>query len=136
MESIANRSDRSAGVETTMVTVRADQQRTRNLGEVYVRLKPTDDRDLSQFGVMAKVRADVLPLYRSLNVRPQVGTVNAFGGGANAEIMFWIGGQDIKELQRYSDALVAKVKSIPGVSDVDTNLIVGKPGIGSHDRAR
>ena len=36
-------------------------------------------------------------------------------------------GPEITELQRYSELLLAKVKTIPGVVDADTTLNVGKP---------
>jgi HAE1 family hydrophobic/amphiphilic exporter-1 len=58
--------------------------------------------------------------------------VNAFGGGVNAEIMYWIGGPDLKQLEKYSDVLLAKLRSMQnlGVVDPDTNLITGKPELG------
>jgi HAE1 family hydrophobic/amphiphilic exporter-1 len=59
-----------------------------------------------------------------------VSQVNAFGGGVNAEIMFWMGGPDLDRLQKYSEVVLAQLKKMPGVVDPDTNLIVGKPELG------
>ena len=63
--------------------------------------------------------------------------MTAFGAGNNAEIQFWIGGPDLDQLAKYSEVLLAKLKTIPGVVDADTNLVVGKPELGVHiDRAK
>jgi HAE1 family hydrophobic/amphiphilic exporter-1 len=129
-QSIANRLRQMPEVERTLLTIGDDQQRTKNLASIYVALKPVDQRELDQFQVMQKVREEILPQYAALGLRNQVAPVNAFGGGINAEIMFWIGGPDIDQLTKYSDELMAVFRSQPGVVDPDTNLIVGKPELG------
>src|SRR6266481_6025990 len=64
--------------------------------------------------------------------RTSVGPVNAFGGGVNAEIMYWMGGPDLNQLSKYSDTLLAQLRGMKalGVIDPDTNLITGKPELG------
>jgi len=109
-----------------------DPQVTQNLGTVYVKLIPVDKRKRDQFAVMADVRNNIMPQYQRLNLRTSVGPVNAFGGGVNAEIMYWIGGPDLNQLSKYSDVLLADLKGMKnlGVIDPDTNLITGKPELG------
>src|SRR5947199_7010832 len=132
MESIAVRVRKLPEVETTVVTIGDDPQVTQNLGTVYVKLIPVDKRKRDQFAVMADVRNNVMPQYQRLNLRTSVGPVNAFGGGVNAEIMYWIGGPDLNQLSKYSDVLLADLKGMKnlGVIDPDTNLITGKPELG------
>ena len=132
LESMSKRVRALPGVDATVVTVGDDPQRTQNLGSIYVRLVPVNKRKIDQFQLMARVRKEILPQYERLNLRSQVGPVNAFGSGVNAEIMFYIGGPDLDQLQKYSDVLLAKMKQMPGVVDPDTNLIVGKPELGVH----
>ncbi|HKH44838.1 MAG TPA: efflux RND transporter permease subunit [Thermoanaerobaculia bacterium] len=129
-QSIAARLRQMPEVDRTLMTIGDDQQRTKNLASVYVALKPVDQRELDQFKVMQKVRDEILPQYAALGLRNQVSPVNSFGGGINAEIMFWIGGPDLDQLTKYSEELMAVFKSQPGVVDPDTNLIVGKPELG------
>jgi len=137
MESIATRVRQLPGVRTTVMTIADDPQVTQNLGTIYVGLVPVKDRKIDQFALMAKVRKEILPQYARLGLRTNVSPVNAFGGGVNAEIMFYIGGPDLNQLEKYSDVLLAKLKSMPGVVDPDTNLIVGKPELGVRiDRAK
>jgi multidrug efflux pump subunit AcrB len=132
MESIAARVRKLPEVETTVVTIGDDPQVTQNLGTVYVKLVPVDKRKRDQFAVMADVRNNIMPQYQRLNLRTSVGPVNAFGGGVNAEIMYWIGGPDLNQLSKYSDVLLADLKGMKnlGVIDPDTNLITGKPELG------
>jgi multidrug efflux pump subunit AcrB len=129
MESIASRVRQIPEVATTVVTIGDDPQVTQNLGSIYVKLVPVNKRQRDQFAVMADVRRAILPQYARLNLRTLVGPVNAFGGGVNTEIMYWIGGPDLKQLEKYSSVLLAKLKEMQaiGVVDPDTNLVTGKP---------
>jgi HAE1 family hydrophobic/amphiphilic exporter-1 len=138
LESIAKRVREIPGVKYTLVTIGADPQNTMNLGSVYVKLVPVQERKADQFAVMGEIRTRILPQYDALALRTQVQPVAAFSGtGNNAEIQFWIGGPDLDRLAEYSDVLLAKLRALPGVADSDTNLVVGKPELGVHiDRAK
>ncbi|HEV7518473.1 MAG TPA: efflux RND transporter permease subunit, partial [Thermoanaerobaculia bacterium] len=104
---------------------------------VYVKLVSVQKRKADQFAVMDRIRQQVLPAYARLHLRTQVAPVSAIGGGNNAEIQFWIGGPDLEQLSRYSAKLLADLKSVPGVVDADSNLIVGQPELGVRiDRAK
>jgi HAE1 family hydrophobic/amphiphilic exporter-1 len=128
--SIASRIQKLQGVDRTVLTIGDDPQQTKNLAVIYVGLVPVDQRERDQFQLMEAVRKEVLPQYAALDLRTLVSPVNAFGGGINTEIMFWIGGPDLDQLTEYSSELMAKLKAMPGVVDADTNLIVGKPELG------
>ena len=70
----------------------------------------------------------MLPQYQRLNLRTQVAPVNEFGGGTDAEVMFWIGGPDLVALDKYARQLTTAIKDPKlGTTDVQTNFIVGKP---------
>jgi HAE1 family hydrophobic/amphiphilic exporter-1 len=131
-QSIATRVHKLPEVETTVLSIGDDPQVTQNLATIFVKLVPVNKRKRNQFDVMADVRKNIIPQYQRLNLRTSVGPVNAFGGGVNAEIMYWIGGPDLNQLQKYSDVLLAKLKDMQslGVVDPDTNLITGKPELG------
>ncbi|HKO56512.1 MAG TPA: efflux RND transporter permease subunit, partial [Thermoanaerobaculia bacterium] len=140
LESIANKVRQQVPeVDTTVVTIGDDPQITQNLGTVYVKLVPVEKRERNQFAIMADVRQHILPQYARLNLRTNVSPVNAFGGGVNAEIMYYIGGPDLKKLENASGVLLARLKQMQaeGVVDPDTTLITGKPELGVHiDRAK
>ena len=127
LESIATRARRIPGVTNTVVTIGDDPQRTLNLGMVYVKLGPASERE-DQYALMDRVRKEVLPQYQRLNLITQVAPVNEFGGGTDAEVMFWIGGPDLNALDKYSKQLTEAIKDPKlGTTDVQTNFIVGKP---------
>ncbi len=128
--SIGRRIEAFPEVAGTLITIGDDPQITQNLASIYVRLQPVDRREADQFAVMSRVRAEVLPAYARLGLRTQVTPLAAFGGGNNAEIQFWLGGPDLDRLARYSETLMARLETLPGVVDADTNLIVGKPELG------
>ncbi len=118
-------------VALTVVTIGDDPQKTLNLGSIYVKLVNVSDRKRSQFDVMDEVRREILPQYARLNLRTQVAPVNAFGGGADAEVMFWVGGPDLNQLDKYAQELTKSISDPSlGTVDVQTNYIVGKPELG------
>jgi HAE1 family hydrophobic/amphiphilic exporter-1 len=126
-ESIALRVRQLKGVTTTVVTIGDDPQQTLNLATVYVKLGDAEQRE-NQYAIMDRVRTEVLPQYKRLNLRTQVAPVNEFGGGTDAEVMFWIGGPDLVQLDKYARQLTDTIRDPKlGTTDVDTNFIVGKP---------
>ena len=127
LESIASRARKIPGVVNTVVTIGDDPQQTLNLGTVYVKLGDASKRE-DQYALMDRVRKEILPQYQRLNLRTQVAPVNEFGGGTDAEVMFWIGGPDLVALDKYAQQLTATIRDPKlGTTDVDTNFIVGKP---------
>ncbi len=132
LDSIAARVREFDGIASTVVTIGDDWQKTQNLGSVYVNLVDIGERGESQFALMDRVRREILPQYEQLNLRAQVVPINAFGGGAESEIQFWIGGPDLNQLDAYAQKLMAEIRGMPGVTDVDSNFIVGKPELGVY----
>ncbi|MGE0126529.1 MAG: efflux RND transporter permease subunit [Blastocatellales bacterium] len=117
-------------VSYTLTTIGEDQQRTQNLANIYVKLAPLAGRPISQFEIMGQVRDQVLPKFTSYNLRTIVAPVSAISGGGgrfNADISYMLRGPSLEKLDQYSQHLVNKLKTTPGVVDVDSSLIVGKP---------
>ena len=117
-------------VTYTLVQIAGDPAKTRNLGNIYVRLVGLEDRKRDQFAVMELIRKDVLPPL-STNLRTSVQPIANIGGGGsqNADIQFIINGPDLAKLDAYGKQLVARAKTFPGVVDVDTSMNGGKPEV-------
>src|SRR5262249_281155 len=115
-------------VAYTLVTVAGDPAKTRNLSTIYVRLKPIEARVRGQFAIMGIIRKDILPPMTQ-TLRTSVQPVATIGGGGNqnADLQFIINGPDLHRLGQQSQQLVARVKQLRGVVDVDTSLNTGKP---------
>jgi HAE1 family hydrophobic/amphiphilic exporter-1 len=117
------------GVAYTVALVGIDDRRTANLGTVFVKLIDVRKRTQSQFEIMDQVRKTVLPRFAGEKLRTSVSQVAAFSGGgmANKEIAFYISGPDLVKLGEYSRRLTDALGKVPGVVDIDTSLILGKP---------
>jgi HAE1 family hydrophobic/amphiphilic exporter-1 len=115
-------------VDYTLTTVGGDQAGTRNLSNIYVRLKPIEERKRDQFVIMNAVRSDILPV-AGKGLRTAVNSVAAISGGGqqNAMIQFLISGPDLRKLDVLSQQLLDKMKTLPGVVDPDRSLNAGKP---------
>jgi hydrophobic/amphiphilic exporter-1 (mainly G- bacteria), HAE1 family len=113
-------------VEFTLVTVAGDAAGTLNTASMLVRLHPIEERRRDQFAVMAQIREEILPAYVKAGIRTAVQQGGGPGGGGGG-IQFMVQGPDLKQLEKYSEALREKTLAIPGLVDVDTSLNAGKP---------
>jgi HAE1 family hydrophobic/amphiphilic exporter-1 len=115
-------------VAYTLVTIGGDPAKTRNLGNIYVRLKPIEDRKRDQFELMGLVRKQVLPAFGTdLRTSVQPPAVIGGGGAQAADVQFIVNGPDLHKLEVISQQLKQRVTALPGVVDADTSLNVGKP---------
>ncbi len=114
-------------VADTLTTLGGDQQQIVNSGSIYVKMRPIEERTRSQEELMVASR-DILTKFPN-ELRTSVQPVQAFSGGGfrNANVQFFIGGPDLKELEKYSKIILDAVKNSPDAVDVDTTLISGKP---------
>ena len=130
------------GVIDTLVTIGGGQQEIVNVATIYVKLTPIEERKISQQNLMVRARNEILAKYQKLypgQLRTSVQQVAAISGGGfrNADIQYVLRGPDLNKLQQYSDAMLAKMKTIPDVVDADSTLISGKPELRVViDRAR
>jgi HAE1 family hydrophobic/amphiphilic exporter-1 len=120
------------GVTDTLVTVGGGQQELVNSASIYVRMSPIKERSVTQDQIMVRARTEVLAKYLQQypdQLRTSVQQVAAISGGGfrNADIQYVIGGPDLQRLTKYSEELLAKMKTIPDVVDADSTLINGKP---------
>ena len=116
----------------TMITVAGDSAGTLNTASIYVRLKPIDERDRDQFAIMDLIRNDILPKAAPQGVKaalqaPGIGGGGGGGQGGQGDVTFVMQGPDLRTLERASNTLAEKARTIPGLVDVDTSLRVGKP---------
>lgn len=114
-------------VEFTLITVAGDTAGTFNSATMLVRLHPIEARTRDQFAVMAEVRDTILPAYAKSGLRTAVQGGGGPGGGGGGAIQFMVQGPELKQLEKYSEALRVKASRIPGLVDVDTTLNAGKP---------
>jgi multidrug efflux pump subunit AcrB len=125
-------------VKATLLTVGDDPGQTPNQARIYVKLADPDQRKLSQNQIKDVVREKILPTLPP-ELRVNIADVNEFGGGQpTARIQYLLAGPDLKAMEALTPRVVARMKKeIPGIVDVDSSLVVGKPELGVFvDRAR
>jgi hydrophobe/amphiphile efflux-1 (HAE1) family protein len=98
-----------------------------NSGILFVLLKPTDERDISQNEMMAVMRSELHGLVENSIVL--VDYVSDIGGGTsrNAEIQFVLMGPSVEDLAVVTSKIVADLNEQGGFIDVDTDLRLDKP---------
>jgi HAE1 family hydrophobic/amphiphilic exporter-1 len=130
---------RLPGVAYTIVLVGDDERRTANVGRIFVKLVPVEDRARAQFQIMDDVRTQVLPQFAGEKLRTSVSQVAAISGGGftNKEVAFFVSGPDLAKLGEYAQRIATALSRTPGVVDIDTTLVLGKPELSVKlDRAK
>ena len=135
-ERVAHQIRALPGVQSTLMTDGSSADASVNNASIYVKLTDTDKRSLSQQDLMQRTRALLRGFPQEIHTGVEL--VSTIGGNqSNADVQYFIQGPDLDKLARYSDALLAKMKQIPGVADPDSTLRSGKPELGLDiDRAR
>jgi HAE1 family hydrophobic/amphiphilic exporter-1 len=131
------------GVLHTVVTVGSPpgdpSGRGPNQASIFVSLVPASQRAMSQADTIVHIREQIVPRYEGEQLRTIISPINGFGGGgaASASIQYVLRGSDIEELDRLSQAVLARVRELPGAVDADVTLITGRPAFEVRiDRAR
>jgi hydrophobic/amphiphilic exporter-1 (mainly G- bacteria), HAE1 family len=127
IEKIAAEVRKMPEVQDTLTTLGGDAQKIVNNASIYVKMSDINQRTRSQEELMVASREILTQFPKEL--RTSVQPVQAFSGGGfrNANVQFFIGGSDLKELEKYSTILLEKLKQVPDAVDVDSTLIGGKP---------
>lgn len=125
------------GVEYTLLTIGDNDQRTPNKAGVYVRLSHPAQREENQQQIMDRVRKEVVSKYPA-DLRMTVLQVPPFSTGqSSATVQYIIAGPDLDRINKAAEAALVEVRQIPGIRDVDSTLINGKPElVAKVDRAK
>ena len=112
-------------VRYTVTTLNTANAQGKNNASVYVRLVDRKDRtrNVDQMSAVLRDRLQHIP---GITVT-HVGLLDAVGG--NKQIEFSILGSDQKELERLAREVMAKVRGIPGLVDLDSSVKDSKPTI-------
>ena len=110
-------------VRYTVTTINTGQAQGRIYASVYVRLVDRKDRQRNVDQMSAPLR-ERLASVPGITVT-HVGLLDGVSGSKPVSLS--IQGSDLKELQRLTDALTARMRQIPGLIDLDTSMKANKP---------
>lgn len=114
------------GVIHLLTTVGADAQKTVNLASVYVRIIDVTQRQYPQAQVMEQARR-LLTKYKDMRIAVNYIAAISGGGRSNTDLQYSVRGPDLNKLSDYSNKIIEVTRKIPGVVDVDSSFITGKP---------
>ncbi len=126
VERIASKLRAIPGVESTFSTVGGGTQEKVNTADIMVTLVDKDRRAFTQTAAIERAR---LVLANEPNALIAVEPVSmlALGGSRNAAVQLNLRGDNLDELAKTADAIVAKMRQKQGYVDVDTTYRGGKP---------
>jgi hydrophobic/amphiphilic exporter-1 (mainly G- bacteria), HAE1 family len=114
------------GVRNMLVLGGADVRKQVDRGSILVELVDTDQRKESQRELMDRVRV-MLAKYRDVIVGVQLPSL--INGGADREYTYSLQGPDLDTLEQYSTRLLARLKELPGLFDLESSYESGKPEV-------
>jgi hydrophobic/amphiphilic exporter-1 (mainly G- bacteria), HAE1 family len=125
------------GVKHVLTTINSGGSSGVTDGSVYVALSDLTERKFSQFDVMDDARNLLREKFPNLRFAVQA-VQGVSGGGFRAQaVVLNVRGPDLKELQKYSDQILALMKATPGMVDQDTTFSIGNPEVHVRiDRAK
>ncbi|TDM09338.1 MAG: nodulation protein NolG [Ideonella sp. MAG2] len=112
-------------VRYTLATINTGSAQGHNQVSIYVRLVDRQQRSRSADAMSAPLR-DQLAQVPGITVT-HVGLLDAVGG--NKPISVSLQGQDLKELKRLSQQATERLRSVSGLSDLDTSMKPEKPTV-------
>ena len=112
------------GVRDLFTTVGADFRKQVDRGSIVVTLVAPHEREHGQLELMRMAR-ERLKKFHDVVVAVQLPTV--IQGGDNRELLYFVQGPDLDQLEKYSLVFMKKLQETPGVVDIDTSYEAGKP---------
>jgi hydrophobic/amphiphilic exporter-1 (mainly G- bacteria), HAE1 family len=117
---------RMPGVIHSLITVGDDSEKTANLAGIRVILSDPKTREITQEELMNRVRKQLVSrMPKSLRVA--VADVPDIGNTVTSDVDYAVSGPDPAVLDRVSSEIIERLRKVPGVVDVDSSLILGKP---------
>jgi HAE1 family hydrophobic/amphiphilic exporter-1 len=98
-----------------------------NSGSIFVRLKPIEERDVSQQALMVEARKLVAPYRKSAVISVQATGGLTFVGGRGAQIQYALVGHDLGKLDSYTARAVELMDKSPVLVDADRAFQPGLP---------
>lgn len=115
-------------VSTVFAAVGGFQRNEPNRGMLFVQLAAAGKRKKTQQEVMGAVRKEFAKIPGLLTNVEDI-AIGGVHGERSSPLQFDIKGNQLQELHRISETVVQKVRDIPGIVDVDTDMKVTKPEV-------
>jgi HAE1 family hydrophobic/amphiphilic exporter-1 len=115
------------GIQHLLTVIGSDEQRRVDRGSILVELVPIHERRQTQQELMLAAR-ERLKKFHDLVVGIQLPAVIQ-GGGPNKDLLFFLQGPDLVQMDKYAAQIMHRLAQVPGVTDLDSSYEPGKPEI-------
>ncbi|MBY0275510.1 multidrug efflux RND transporter permease subunit, partial [Candidatus Binatia bacterium] len=93
----------------------------KNSARMFIALKPMSERGVDADGVIARLRAPLAKLPGTPTYLQSVQDLRIGGRASNAQFQFTLQAEDVHELATWAPRLVAKLRTEPGILDVNSD---------------
>jgi hydrophobe/amphiphile efflux-1 (HAE1) family protein len=100
---------------------------TGNIGRLTVILKPRDERDLDASQVIDRLRPQLAKIIGATTYLQPAQDITVGGRTARAAFQYTLQDPDVQELAEWSTRLLAKMRTLPELADVGTDLLSAAP---------
>jgi HAE1 family hydrophobic/amphiphilic exporter-1 len=100
-----------------------------NSGRIFIRLKPRDQRSLSADAVIQELRPKLAQIPGIQIFLKNPPAINIGGQQSKAQYQFTLQSPNLQELQQYAPMLEDKLRQLPQLQDVNTDLQLDNPQV-------
>lgn len=127
LEKVTGRIEKFDEVQHILVTVGSISQLDvgTNMALVKIKLVPAEFRNYTSDEMASRL---IVSLSDIPNAQIRVSAQSSIGGG-EAPVMFYLLGQDEAQVEDYKNQVIAKIRDIPGMINLNTSSRPGKPEI-------
>ncbi|MBT0663621.1 efflux RND transporter permease subunit [Geobacter pelophilus] len=100
-----------------------------NAGSLFIRLKPRDQRTLSAEEVIQELRPKLAKVPGIRTFLKNIPSIQIGGTSSKSQYQFTLQGQDTEELYRSATELETKLREIPELLDVTSDLQISNPQV-------
>jgi len=115
-------------VSTVFAAVGGFQRNEPNRGMLFIQLADAGKRKRTQQEVMSAIRREFAKIPGLISNVQDI-AIGGVHGERDSPLQFDVKGYNLQELHRISEGLVKKIREIPGIVDVDTNMELTKPEV-------
>jgi hydrophobe/amphiphile efflux-1 (HAE1) family protein len=100
---------------------------TANTGRFFIVLKPRDERDLTSSQVIDRLRPQLAKVQGATLFLQPTQDITVGGRIARASFQYTLQDSNVEELNEWSDKLLEKLRTLPQLADVSSDLLANAP---------
>jgi HAE1 family hydrophobic/amphiphilic exporter-1 len=127
-EAVADIIAKNPNVDGFMSTI-GGGNRGSNAGSLFIRLKPRDQRKLSAEEVIQELRPKLAKVAGIRTFLKNIPSIQIGGVSSKSQYQFTLQGQDTEELYRSATELETKLRELPELLDVTSDLQISNPQV-------